>query len=315
MAEYTVNNNINVSVGGGILGGYFYTAPIGTELPDNPWITQAELEAMGYENTGYISSDGIKDSISRSSDTLTDMNGTPMGSTRGTRTQTWAITWAEVKAAVMREIYGYSNVTDKAGVLSVHSNNKDQEHRSYVALCVLRDERPAVMVIPDGQCFVSGDLTINSTTLFGREGTITGYGDAEGDACRWYIESTETVRPPEPKVNDSGEFYGKNAAEFGTFQFEGHKLTGEAQKIEGYQGFSSDPNEQTGYYAAFDVNPWKGVKVVSSRKPERQVELTEDDHFVVLYLGKDAPTDTKSFDLIDSLGDRTTYTVNVTAGE
>lgn len=313
IVENVKNNNANVSVGGGVLGGYFFSAPIGSRLPDSAWTVQADLERWGYVNTGYISEDGITDAIERSSDPLPDMNGTPMGSSRGSRTQTWALTWAEVKAAVLREIYGYGNVEDKDGQIVVHSNNKDQVHRSYVGLMTLKDDRPAVLVIPDGQCFVSGDLTINSTTLFGRQGTITGYGDEQGDTARWYIESTETTRPPTPSVMATGNCYGIDAADLGSFYFDGHTLKGTAKKQTSYTGFSSDPNKQEGYYVAFEVNPYEGVKFYTSTHPEKVFTFTEDDHFIVLFLGKDAPDNEKTFTIEDADGAKTTYHLDVTA--
>lgn len=114
-------------------------------------------------------------------------------------------------------------------------------------------------------------------------------------------------------MQSSGNYYGKDVSEFGSFEITAQKLTGSANKITGYDQFNpTDPNEQEGYYACLDIEPWEGTKLVSSRKPDSQVAL-KDNGIVVVFLGKDAPDQVKSFDVIAPSGAKTTYTVEVSA--
>lgn len=310
MPGFVPNSTENVSVGGGVLGGYFFTAPVGTPLPETPW---DDIDPA-FENLGYISTDGIQITRERESDVISDMNGTPIANTRGARTQTWVMRFAEVMGRVMREVYGYDNVTDKDGVLRVCENNKEQRHRSYIAQLTLRDERAAYMVIPDGQCYVSGDQTINSTTLFDVEATITGFGDADDNTCIWLIESTETTCPARPAVLSTGTYLGQDLSKLGTFSIRGNVISGVANKIEGFEQFSKDPNEQEGYYTSLTVEPWEGTKATSSRKPERTVEIDEDATLIV-FLGKDSPDATEYITFQNKDGRTEKYTFDVTAAE
>lgn len=116
-------------------------------------------------------------------------------------------------------------------------------------------------------------------------------------------------------MKDSGNYYGKDVSTFGSFQISGKELTGTANKVTGYEQFNpGNPDEQEGYYACLDIEPWQGVKIVSSRKPDSQVEL-KDDGIIVMFLGKESPDQMKTFDVIPAEGEKETYTVSVTAAD
>lgn len=310
------NNTANVSVGGGVRGGYLLSAPITAKVPgeddfwdfyDSPW--------PDYENLGFVSSDGLSDGKEQTRDNITDLNGDVIAQTNGTTTETWAFMLAEVKKAALQEQYGYNNVTDKAGVIHVRSKGDPGTPRVYVALVVLKDGRKALYVMPHGEGAISGELVLNSTTLHARQMTVTAFADEDGTYVHQYIESTETIRPAMPIIVSTGTALGKDVADFGDFHFDGNTLAGSAKKQEGFTAFSNDPNEQEGFYAYFSVYPYEGVTITSSRKPENVVQLTEEDHDVILFLGKDAPTATKSFTLTNSDGSEETFPVSVTAAE
>lgn len=98
----------------------------------------------------------------------------------------------------------------------------------------------------------------------------------------------------------------------GTYQIQGTKITGNANKITGFDQFSTDPNEQEGYYLALDIEPWEGAQVRSSRKPERWTSLV-DDGTVVIFLGKDAPDQVEWYEVKDANGSIIRYSVEVSA--
>ena len=115
-------------------------------------------------------------------------------------------------------------------------------------------------------------------------------------------------------MKSSGSYLGKDVSTFGSFELQGDTLTGTANKVTGFNQFSSDPNEQEGYYAAIEIEPWDGAKFVSSRKPESQVPLVNDG-IVIMYLGKDSPDAVESFDVIAPGGAKKTHPVSVTAAD
>lgn len=184
----TSNNTANVSVGGGVLGGYLFSAPMGTPLPTD---IETKLDDA-FEVLGFVSEDGIVETEESDAENLSDMNGTTVVSSQGARAETWKITVIEIKRGTMEMMHGSGNVTDEEGLIVVKHNALPKDQRSYVMELVLRDNRRWRKVIPNGITTALGDLTINKTTIVGREVTITGLGDEEGNTCIDYIQSTET---------------------------------------------------------------------------------------------------------------------------
>lgn len=186
----TKNSTKNVSTGRGVAGGYFFSAPLTAELPTD--IATALPEA--YVNLGFISSDGWNIAEDVNTDTQSDVNGETIDTSRGDRTETMKATLVEVKKDALAEEYGHSNVTDENGLITVKHNNKERDHRRYVAELVLKNGRRWRSIIGDGQVTEVAELNINSSDLVGREITITcnACDDLDGDTMRDFIESTET---------------------------------------------------------------------------------------------------------------------------
>lgn len=99
---------------------------------------------------------------------------------------------------------------------------------------------------------------------------------------------------------------------FGTYQLSGKTIKGTSNKVTEYAEFSSDESEQEGYYLAIEVKPWKGSQIRSGRKPESW-KILQDDGNCVIYLGHDAPDQTPWYEIKESDGAITRYTVSVTA--
>lgn len=69
--EFTPNDAQNVTVGKGRVTGYLFVAKAGTTLP-----TDATTDLSDdYKNLGYISEDGISETVDTSSEDIKDMNG------------------------------------------------------------------------------------------------------------------------------------------------------------------------------------------------------------------------------------------------
>lgn len=138
---------------------------------------------------------------------------------------------------------------------------------------------------------------------------VVAYLDENGQPL---AEVEHDPEPPKVEAVASGIHFGKDVSEFGTFEIDGTTIKGEAKKVEGFKKFSSNAEEQSGYYCELDIEPWEGVTVTSSRT-SKPVKL-KDDGFLTLYLGKDVPTDTKTLTVNHDEND-TVYQLKVTAAK
>lgn len=185
------NDTANVSVGKGLKGGYVFSAPVGTTLPQKYDTKASELD-QAFVNLGYVSEDGINNAIDSDSEDYTDMNGDTIESASSTYKETFVFTLVEQKKDTLAEEYGQKNVTDEGGQITAKHNSNPKERRCYVFLLVLKDGRRQTTVIPDGQVTEVGEKQYASTELIGREITVTCYPNDDGDCVIDYIESTET---------------------------------------------------------------------------------------------------------------------------
>lgn len=163
------NSTANVSVGKGVAGGYFYTAPFGTDLPSD---YETALDAA-FVNCGFITDAGITNSTSASSTTYTDLNGDDILTAQASKTRTIGVQFAEMNEQSLGEVYGHGNVSVNNGVITVEHNNNDMGHRSIVMELVLRDGRKWRRVIEDAQVTDWDDVTVAASSLLALGVTYT----------------------------------------------------------------------------------------------------------------------------------------------
>lgn len=185
---YVKNNTANVSSGKGVAGGYLFSAPVGTALPTD---NKTALDAA-FVNLGFVSEDGIAESIESDNEELRDMNGDVVHVAKSSRTETITATLIEVKKDSLAEQYGHANVTDADGLITVKHNSKENDDRVYVLELLLKDNRRWRQVVPNGKVTEVGELSIASGSVIGREVTITAATDENGNSVIDYIDSTET---------------------------------------------------------------------------------------------------------------------------
>ena len=145
---------------------------------------------------GFISEDGWVIAEDRSTDSIVDVNGETIATSTSSYTETTTATLVEMKASVLKEMYGQDNVTDVSGLLTAYHTSNDLPERIYVADLVLKNGRKWRHAIPKGQITELGDLTIASGDLVGREVTITGNSFTDANDKSFvsvdFMESTET---------------------------------------------------------------------------------------------------------------------------
>lgn len=307
-AELNKNNQANVSTGGGVKGGYCYSAPDGTTVPTDLYMPLDPAFVV----MGFISEDGYVEGLDEDSEDLVDMNGDLMVSANSSRVESGNVTFAEIKAETLKRQYGAGNVTDENGMITVKHNSDSHSTFAYVLELVLRDGRRWRKCIPHGQSSELDELTIAKSELCQRPLTIKYLTDEAGNTCYDYIDSTETIRE-KAEILTQGEQLGKDVSTFGTFSVQGNAITGEAKKVSGYNQFSNITDEQEGYYLPLNIDPWEGAEVRSSRKPDRWTKF-KDDGVVIVFLGKEKPDQTSWVEVKAPDGGVTKYTINVTVG-
>ena len=192
MAAANANNTANVSAARGVKGGYFFIAPVGTELPSD----YSTPLPPAYKCLGFISSDGYEESVDEDSDELTDINGDVMDETTSKRVESAAVTLAEIKAQTLAAMYGDENVSDKDGMITVRHTGNSHPPFVYALELLLKDNRKWRKVVPLGKSSELDSLKIAASELASRQLTIKylSSDELDGDTCRDYIQSTETTK-------------------------------------------------------------------------------------------------------------------------
>lgn len=183
------NNTANVSVGKGVVGGYFFSAPTTATLPTD----YSTALGAGYENLGYLTSDGLVISESTETTDFNDINGDVIETARSSREETMKVTFAERKAATEKELYGQANVTDANGMMTIDHTNAERDERIYVFEAVYKNGRRGRIVAPKGKVTELGDITLASGSLAARQCTIKCMVGEDGYSIREYLQSTETT--------------------------------------------------------------------------------------------------------------------------
>lgn len=183
------NNTANVSVGKGVAGGYFFSAPATATLPTN----YSTALSNDYVNLGYLTSDGLVIAESTETSDFNDLNGDVIETSRSSREETMQVTFAERKAASEKELYGQSHVTDANGMMTIDHTNAERDERIYVFEAVYKNGRRGRIVAPKGKVTELGDLTLASGDLAARQCTIKCMVGGGGYSVREYLQSTETT--------------------------------------------------------------------------------------------------------------------------
>lgn len=179
------NTAANVTTTKGASGGYFFSAPI-TETPPTDYSTAL---SANFVCLGFITEDGVTESIEADSETVNDFGGDPIYVRTSSRTETIKVALAEVSPAALKEAYGQTMVTvDGGGDITVEHGGHDADERVYAIELVMRDGRQWRQVIPRGQVSAVDDLSLGIGKNAGRGITITALADSTGVSVYDYIE-------------------------------------------------------------------------------------------------------------------------------
>ncbi|MBQ6453754.1 MAG: hypothetical protein IJJ14_05310 [Coriobacteriales bacterium] len=165
------------------VSGVFFVGPTTATLP-----TSASATFTGFDELGYVSSDGITQSIDRSSTKLVDMSGDVVKVIDGTHELQYRLKPYQLTAEFLKIILGEDNVTVTSGELTAATiNSKALEAHAYIFDMMLSNGKLLRVVVPNAQLSAQGDIVFGVPNTVSSEMTITALPDANGNKAYYYF--------------------------------------------------------------------------------------------------------------------------------
>lgn len=177
----------NVSAAKPKVGGAVWRAPLGTPLPTDARSTLNEA----FESLGYISSDGLTNSNSPSSENTTAWGGDTVLTQQTEKPDTFKFTLIEaMNPDALAAVYGDDNVsgTLETGI-TVKANSDPQPTCAWVVDMVLKDNAKKRVVIPEAAVTEVGDIIYADKSPVGYETTISAVPDDDHNTHYEYLIS------------------------------------------------------------------------------------------------------------------------------
>lgn len=189
------NNAENVTAGKPKIGGAIFVAPVGTTLPES---TSASLNTA-FKNLGYISTDGVTNSNSMSSNDVKAWGGNTVLNTQTDKPDTFKFKLLEVlNVDVLKTVYGSSNVTENSasGEIEITANAEELTEMSWVIDMVLRKGTKKRIVIPSAKVSAIADIVYKDDDAVAYDTTISAVPDEDGNSHYEYIKKPATNQQP-----------------------------------------------------------------------------------------------------------------------
>lgn len=166
--------------------GALYVAPLGTTIP-----TGLAAWGTGWEDVGYISDDGVTESLSEDKQEFTPwQSATPIRTEVTTSVQTFKATLWESKATTISLYYRVPEDdmtvtgTTPNEVVSFDQLGKPARDVRAFGIDVIDGTYHRRIILPNAEVTERGDITYKSDTLIGYEVTITANVGSDGIAVK-----------------------------------------------------------------------------------------------------------------------------------
>ena len=156
-------------------GASIFAAPLGTTLPTD---VTTELDAA-FVDLGWVSEDGVTNSMSRSITRHRSWSGTLVKTTQDSYEETVSFALLESTAAALGVAFGADNVTEAAELITVKHSHLMLERQSFVIEFVDGDHKGRI-VIKEGQVTEVGDARYVHTDLLMWQLTVDCFMPADG---------------------------------------------------------------------------------------------------------------------------------------
>lgn len=179
-------NSDNIQIARPKATGVFFAAPAGTALPADA----TTALASAFVECGYVSEDGIVESVDDTNEVLKEMGGAPVLDLKTATEITYKLTPLEVLTYnVMCLLVGAANCTKNAQdeLVSVTLNGSEAPSNVIVFDMRLRGGKYMRVVIPNGHIAEVGDVTYKAGAAIAPELTIACYPDSSGNYVYKYI--------------------------------------------------------------------------------------------------------------------------------
>lgn len=168
------SDNVRVAVTGAV-----YVAPTGTTAPTT---SSSALDA-GFVDLGYVSADGITESIDRTTNQIRAwQNGSLVREVTSEGTYSVEMTFIETNEAVLELYYGTTNASGEFSIDPTSTGGR----QSFV-IDVVDGTAVERIYIPAGEITAVGTRTLASGEAVGYQVTITAYADADSaTVTKWF---------------------------------------------------------------------------------------------------------------------------------
>lgn len=175
----------NVAAGKPKIGGAVSFAPTTATLP-----TDATTALAGFTNLGYISEDGLTQSVERTTENIKAWGGDVVLNIQTEFVETFSFKLIEsLNVDARKAVFGDANVSGalSTGITTI-INSKEMPEKAWVIDMVARDAVTRI-VVPNGKVTAIGEISYTDSDAIGYDITVTAFPDSSGNASYEYTKT------------------------------------------------------------------------------------------------------------------------------
>lgn len=178
------NNTADSTALKGVAGGYGFSAAISVTPPTDFSSTLANT----FKNMGFISADGIEETVDVDTEEVTDLNGEVVCVLESKETEKITFTLISTTDDALKEMHGHSNVTTASNKTTVQHKAGSFTERVYVFDLLTKDGKKWRKVAPNAKVTSRGPIVSGAGNVYAREIELTCSPDASGVRVYDYIQ-------------------------------------------------------------------------------------------------------------------------------